>query len=75
MNNTYTMSMAIPQIAVEHKFMLTIEEAGGLFGIGQHTLRRLINENPRANYLLHIGTKTLIKRDLFLEFILQQSTI
>ena len=57
----YNYGMAIPKIAPEHKVMLTVEEACGVFGIGEHTLRNLIRSNPRANYLLHVGTKTLIK--------------
>ena len=44
----YNFGMAIPKIAPEHKVMLTIEEACGVFGIGEHTLRNLIRSNPRA---------------------------
>lgn len=70
-----TMSMAIPKIAPENKFNLTIEEACGIFGIGEHTMRNLINCRPNADFLLHIGTKTLIKRPLFEQYILKESAI
>ena len=63
----YNYGMAIPKIAPEHKVMLTVEEACGVFGIGEHTLRNLIRSNPRANYLLHVGTKTLIKRPFLMK--------
>lgn len=63
------LSMAIPMVAPEHKVMLTIEETCGVFGIGEHTIRKLVQSRPNANYLLRIGTKTLIKRGLFEEYI------
>ncbi len=71
----YSFGMAIPKVAPEHKVMLTVEEACGVFGIGEHTLRNLIRSNPTANYLLHVGTKTLIKRPLFEQFVLRESAL
>ena len=71
----YNYGMAIPKIAPENKVMLTVEEACGVFGIGEHTLRNLIRSNPRATYLLHVGTKTLIKRPLFEQFVLGESAL
>ena len=68
MKNNY-MSMAIPIVAPQHKVMLTIEEACGVFGIGEHTLRNLVRSKPNANYLLRIGNKTLIKRALFESYV------
>ena len=63
------MSMAIPIVAPEKKVMLTIEETCGVFGIGEHTIRKLVRSRPDANYLLRIGQKTLIKRSLFESYI------
>lgn len=73
--NINTLSMAIPHVAPEHRVMLTIQETCGVFGIGEKTLRKLINSNPNADYLLHIGTKTLIKRALFETYILKESVL
>ena len=74
-DNYYNIGMAVPKIATEHKVCLTIEEACGIFGIGEHTFRKLIDRNPRADFLLRIGTKTLIKRPLFEQFILGESVV
>ena len=63
------LSMASPVVAPEHKVMLTIEETCGVFGIGEHTIRKLVKSQPNANYLFRIGTKTLIKRNLFENYI------
>lgn len=69
MNNTFNMGMAIPEIAPQYKVCLTVDETAGVFGIGKCTLRKLIEKNPNADYLLHIGSKTLFKRTKFEEFI------
>lgn len=70
--NFYSMGMAIPKIAPESKVCLTIEETCGLFGIGEHTIRRLIANNPNEDFLLRINTKVLIKRQKFETFILNK---
>ena len=71
----YNIGMAIPKIAPENKVCLTVQEACGIFGIGEHTLRKLLDRNPRADYLLRIGTKVLIKRSLFENYILSESVL
>ena len=68
MNNGF--SMAVPRVAPEHKFMLTIEETCGVFGIGEHTIRKLVQSNPNADYILRVGTKILIKKSLFFFYIM-----
>lgn len=64
-----------PKITIESKVLITIEEACCIFSIGEHTLRKLIRSNPNANYLLHIGAKTLIKKALFQDYILKESVL
>ena len=34
------------------KYTLTVEEAAAYFRIGEHKLRKLINENKNADYLV-----------------------
>lgn len=67
--------MAIPKVSVEYKVLLTVEETCGIFGIGEHSLRNLIKSNPTAEYLLYIGTRPLIKRPLFENYIMNQSAL
>ena len=68
-------SMAVPTIAPQHKVMLTIEEACGIFGIGENTFRNLIQSRPDADYLLRIGTKVLIKRAVFENYIMNETEL
>ena len=51
------------------KYTLTIEEAAAYFRIGEHKLRRLINENKNADYLLWNGNRVQIKREKFEKFV------
>ena len=55
-------------VPIEAKHCLTIEEAASYFNIGQHMIRSLaaIKNN---NYSLKVGKKTLIKRELFGEYV------
>lgn len=67
--------MAVPKVEAHNKVLLTVEECAGVFGIGDNLLRKLIDRNPKAPYLLRIGKKYLFKKDLFLEFINKESEL
>ena len=69
------MKMAVPKVEAHNKLLLTVEECAGVFGIGENTLRKLIDRNPKAPFLLRIGNKMLFKKDLFLEFINKESEL
>lgn len=66
---------AMPLVAPEHKVLLTIQETSSVFGIGQHTLRKLFQSSPNADYLFRIGTKTLVKRGLFEDYINKETEL
>jgi len=51
------------------KYILTIEEAAQYFQIGETKLRRILDENPDAEYVLLNGNRRLIKRLLFEKYI------
>lgn len=51
------------------KYTLTVEEAAAYFRIGEHKLRRLINENKNVDYLLWNGNRIQIKREKYKQFI------
>ncbi len=70
MTDCSMMRMAVPIIAPENKVCLTLEEAAGVFGIGTKTLRKIVENNPYADFILTIGTRKLIKRKLFEKFVL-----
>lgn len=56
-------------IPLWEKYTLTIEEATVYFRIGENKLRKLVNENKDADYLLWNGNRVQIKRVLFEKFI------
>ena len=58
---------------LQHKPFLSIAEASALTGIGQHKIEELLKTKP--DYLLLNGTKRMIKKDIFLDFLMNQSSI
>jgi excisionase family DNA binding protein len=56
-------------IPISEKYTLSIEEAALYFRIGEGKLRRLVEENKNAKFILYNGNRVQIKRKLFEEFI------
>lgn len=71
-NNGAVIKETVP---IYRKYNLTIAEASKYFGIGEKTLRRIVSDNPAADYILMVGTKVLIKRKLFEQFVDEVSSI
>lgn len=67
--------MKINTVPLWEKYNLTIQEASEYFGIGETKLRKIVDNNSDAVYILMNGTKVLIKRKLFEEFIDATSSI
>lgn len=51
------------------KYTLTIDEAAAYFRVGENKLRKLVNENKDAEYILWNGNRPQIKRKLFEKYI------
>ncbi len=66
--------MNTTDIPIWEKYMLTIEEAAKYFRIGESKLRRFIDENPNAKWVLMNGNRIQIKRKQF-EKILDEISI
>lgn len=56
------------EVPIWEKACITIEEAAAYSGISDKTLRNRIREQ-NYDFILKIGTKTLIKRKLFEKFL------
>ena len=56
------------------KANLNIEEAAAYFGIGMNKLREL-TEDEHCKFVLYVGTKRLIKRRLFEQYLEQAYSI
>ena len=64
--NTTVKKESVP---IWEKYALTIYEAAEYFNIGEHRLRQLVRENRQADFVLWIGTKVEITRELFEKFL------
>lgn len=62
-------------VPIWRKFALTIHEAAAYFGIGEKKLRKLAEEYIDAGFVLQNGTKSLIKRVQFEDFLSKISSI
>ena len=62
-------------VPIADKYALTIGEASKYFNIGETKLRKLIAQSRDKNFILIIGTKTLIKRRLFEKWLDSASAI
>ena len=57
-------------VPIWNKANLTIEEAAAYFGIGMKKLREL-TEDENCKFVLYIGSKRLIKRQMFEKYLEQ----
>lgn len=62
-------NMQEKKVPLCEKYTLSINEAAEYFRIGQKRLRRLVAENPDADYVLMIGNRIQIKRKKFEAFV------
>lgn len=63
------------KVPIHNRVLLTINEASDYCGIGEHTLRRIVAENPSADFIITNGNRTLIKRKRFEDFINEATTL
>lgn len=61
-------------IPIWRKYILSVQEASEYFHIGYKKLRKLIDENPDAEYILWNGTRPQIKRRVFERFVDEKLT-
>ena len=62
-------------IPLSEQYTLTIKQASQYFNIGEKKIYKLIRDNPTADYVLMNGSKTLIKRKRFEQYIEDTSSI
>ena len=58
-----------PKVPVWEKYTLTVDEAAAYFRIGQNKLRRIIDDNKDAIFVLWNGNRPQIKRKMFEKYV------
>lgn len=66
--------MMTESIPIYHKMTLTIREAAEYSNIGINKIDSLLRQ-PNCPFVLYVGTKKLVKREEFEEFIRQKLVI
>lgn len=57
-----------------NKFTFSVQEASEYFGFSDKKIRKLIDEDENADYILWNGTRPRIKRVLFEQFVNEKLT-
>lgn len=56
-------------IPIWKKYTLTVQEAAKYFRIGDKKLKRMIDENPNADFIMWNGNRPQIKRKVFEKYV------
>lgn len=70
----YNLSDKIIPVPINLKILLTIKEAAELFNIGENKIKELTNDND-CKFVLWNGSKRLIKRKAFEDYLFRQYSI
>ena len=62
------------KVSIENKFALTIKEAAEYFNIGEHRIRELTDKKD-CPFVLWVGSKRLVKRKKFEEYLSVQYSV
>lgn len=62
------------EVPISKKAFLTVREAAAYFNIGEKKLRELTN-GDRCPFVLYCGTKRLIKREKFKDYLDRQFSV
>ena len=60
------------EIPYNQRLCISIEEAAEYSMIGEHRLRKIIEDDRSLDWVLHVGARTRIKRSQFEKWVLQQ---
>ncbi len=56
-------------IPIWERYALTIKEAASYFRIGENKLRQIVEDNSDSEFVVRIGNRSLIKRNLFEQYL------
>ena len=62
------------RVSIENKFALTVKEAAEYFNIGEHRIRELTDKKD-CPFVLWVGSKRLVKRKKFEEYLSVQYSV
>jgi len=68
------LSDKIIPVPINLKILLTVKETSELFNIGENKIKELTNDND-CKFVLWNGSKRLIKRKVFEDYLLRQYSI
>lgn len=73
--NRGTNMSIMTSLPAKERVFVTINDMAKILGIGDKSIRRLIRENPDADYIYRVGNRTYLKKEMFVDIMLHQSTL
>lgn len=67
--------MLTNEVPYNQRLCISIEEAADYSMIGEHRLRKIIEEDRTLDWVLRIGARTRVKRPQFEKWVLQQHNL
>lgn len=67
--------MLTSEVPYNQRLCISIEEAADYSMIGEHRLRKIIEEDRTLDWVLRIGARTRVKRPQFEKWVLQQHNL
>lgn len=67
--------MLTNEVPYNQRLCISIEEAADYSMIGEHRLRKIIEEDRTLDWVLKIGARTRVKRPQFEKWVLQQHNL
>ena len=74
-SNRGTNISIMTSLPATERVFVTINDMAKILGIGDKSIRRLVRENPDAEYIYRVGNRTYLKKEMFVDIMLHQSTL
>ena len=74
MGNRGTQMSEMTSLPPEKRVFVTINEMAKIIGIGHNSIREIVRDNPKAKYIYWEKSRAYLKREMFIEFMLERNS-
>ena len=74
MGNRGTQMSVMTSLPPEKRVFVTINEMAKIIGIGHNSIIEIVRDNPKAKYIYWEKSRAYLKREMFIEFMLERNS-
>ena len=74
MGNRGTQMSVMTSLPPEQRVLVTINDMAKIIGIGHNSIREIVRENPKADFVYWEKSRAYLKREKFIEYILGRNS-